>query len=76
MKKEKIKVVNGNVKNGKMALSTKLALKICEPYMTEVLKACYDLRTLSYAMTFEKWCERVNEQLKINLQKRKESQKC
>lgn len=60
----------------KIKLSDKIAKKVLEPYMTEVLKACYDLRTLSYAMTFEKWCERVNEQLKINLQKRKESQKC
>lgn len=58
-----------------MKVTDKIARKILEPYLDNVLKACYDLRSLSYAMTYNQWCEKVNERLKENLN-RKEFKKC
>lgn len=53
----------------KVAISTKLAIKICEPYMNKVLKVCYYCGGMAYDMSFEKWCEIVNERLKNDLGK-------
>lgn len=42
----------------------KLAKKVLEPYMEKILRCAYDLRCLSYAMPFDRWCVKFNEHLK------------
>ena len=39
-------------KKVKMSLNDKIAKKILEPYLEKVLRACYDVRELSYALSF------------------------
>lgn len=61
---------NNNVVRGtKKPLSERLAAKICEPYMDIVLQSCYSLRSLSYAMSYEDWCNKVHEEIKRKLGK-------
>ena len=51
-------------KKVKMSLNDKIAKKILEPYLEKVLRACYDVRELSYALSFDMWCRKVNDKLK------------
>lgn len=46
----------------RIALSVKLATKICEPYMTSVLYACYQVSN-NARDTFEEYCLKVKEKL-------------
>lgn len=48
----------------KMSLNDRLAKKILEPYLEKVLHACYDVRELSYALSFDLWARKVNDKLK------------
>ena len=47
----------------KEKLNIRLAKKICEPYMTSVLYACYQVSN-NARDTFEEYCVKVNEKLK------------
>lgn len=48
----------------KMSLNDRLAAKILKPYLEKVLHACYDVRELSYALSFDLWARKVNDKLK------------
>jgi len=45
-------------------INEKVAKKILEPYLERLLRSCYKMRVLALNMPFEKWCEKVNEDLK------------
>lgn len=47
----------------KESMQLKLAKKICEPYMTSVLYACYQVSN-NARDTFEEYCIKVNKKLK------------